>query len=217
MAAMSDLSDRLRKRFIVIDGPDGAGKTTQAKLLAGFLQQEGVSVCVVCDPGGTPIGDGIRRMLLDRDHGEMSVECELMLYMASRAQLAAEVIRPALDSGQCVLCDRYISSTIAYQGAGGADVAAIRAVGLAAVGDTWPDLTVILDIDPQEGLIRAGRAADADRIESKNLEYHRKVRELFLSQARDEPGRCAVVDASGGIDQVQQRLRDAISSWQWQP
>lgn len=217
MAAMSDLSDRLRKKFIVIDGPDGSGKTTQAKLLGQFLQQQGVSVCVVCDPGGTPIGDGIRRILLDRDHGEMSVECELMLYMASRAQLAAEVIRPALDSGQCVLCDRYISSTIAYQGAGGADVEAIRAVGLAAVGDTWPDLTVILDIDPQEGLIRAGKAGAADRIESKDLQYHRKVCELFLSQARNEPGRYAVIDASGGVEQVQQRLRDAIANWQWQP
>ncbi|GAG44390.1 unnamed protein product, partial [marine sediment metagenome] len=135
----------------------------------------------------------------------------------SRAQLAAEVIRPALDSGQCVLCDRYISSTIAYQGAGGADVEAIRAVGLVAVGRTWADLTIILDIDPQEGLIRAGKAGAADRIESKDLEYHRKVRELFLLQARNEPGRYAVIDASGGVEQVQQRLRDAIANWQWQP
>ncbi len=215
VAAMSDLSDRLREKFIVIDGPDGAGKTTQAMLLAEFLQRQGTSVCAVCDPGGTPIGDRIRRILLDREHDEMSVECELMLYMASRAQLAAEVIRPALEEGRCVLCDRYISSTIAYQGAGGADVQAIRAVGRAAVGNTWPDLTIILDIDSQEGLIRAGRGGDADRIESKNLEYHRKVRELFLSQARDQPGSYAVIDASGGVDEVQQRLRDAIAKWDW--
>ena len=217
MAAMSDLSDRLRKKFIVIDGPDGAGKTTQAKLLAQFLRQQGASVCEVCDPGGTPIGDRIRRILLDRKHDEMSVECELLLYMASRAQLAAEVIRPALESGRCVLCDRYISSTIAYQGAGGADVEAIRAVGRTAVGDTWPDLTIILDIDPQEGLIRAGGSSGADRIESKNIEYHRKVRELFLSQARNQPASYAVIDASGNVDEVQQRLRDAIANWQWQP
>ena len=214
---MSDLSDRLRKKFIVIDGPDGSGKTTQIGLLAKYLADSGCDIETLVDPGTTPIGEQIRGILLNRDNGGMGSMCETLLFMASRAQLVDERIRPAIENGKVVLCDRFTSATIAYQGAGGADVDAIRAVGRAAVGDTWPDLTIILDIDPQEGLIRAGKAAAADRIESKNLEYHRGVRELFLSQARDEPGRYAVIDASGGIDQVQQRLRDAISSWQWQP
>ena len=135
---MDDLSKKLVGKFIVIDGPDGAGKTTQAMLLAEHLRAGGLEVRLVRDPGGTAIGDRIRQILLDRTHGEMAVECELMLYMASRAQLAAEIIRPALAAGQCVLSDRYISSTIAYQGAGGANPEAIRQAGRIAVGQTWP-------------------------------------------------------------------------------
>ena len=124
---MSRPLDTLAGKFIVIDGPDGAGKTTQAKLLAGFLIESGLEVQRIRDPGGTEIGDEIRTILLDNRHHKMSVQCELMLYMASRAQLAQEVIAPALAEGTCVLGDRYVSSTIAYQGAGGADVAAIAA------------------------------------------------------------------------------------------
>jgi dTMP kinase len=138
---MGELVDKLAGRFVVIDGPDGAGKSTQLKLLAEHLRAAGLAVCEVRDPGGTAIGDRIRAILLDRAHGEMAVACELMLYMASRAQLAAEVIRPALSGGQCVLGDRYISSTIAYQGAGGMDAESVRQAGRIAVGATWPDPT----------------------------------------------------------------------------
>jgi dTMP kinase len=214
---MSELADRLVKklagRFLVIDGPDGAGKSTQAGLLAEYLRAGGAAVRLVRDPGGTAIGDRIRQILLDRAHGEMAVECELMLYMASRAQLAAEVIRPALAAGMCVLSDRYISSTIAYQGAGGMDPDAIRQAAKIAVGPTWPDLTVVLDLPSDEGLARAGRLNGHDRMEAKGLEFHRRVRELFLEQARREPGRFVVVDASGSTDEVQIRLRGAIEDW----
>lgn len=210
---MGKLSDKLAGRFVVIDGPDGAGKSTQAKLLAERLRADGLEVTLVRDPGGTAIGDRIRQILLDRTHGEMAVECELMLYMASRAQLAAEVIRPALEAGQCVLSDRYISSTIAYQGAGGADADAIRQAGRIAVGQTWPDLTVILDLPSDAGLTRAGRADEHDRMEAKGLEFHRRVREVFLQQARQEPERFRVVDASGSIDEVHARLGLAIEDW----
>ncbi len=149
---MSELADRLAKklagRFLVIDGPDGAGKSTQAGLLAEHLRAGGAAVRLVRDPGGTAIGDRIRQVLLDRAHGEMAVECELMLYMDSRAQLAAEVIRPALAGGMCVLSDRYISSTIAYQGAGGMDPDAIRQAAKIAVGPAWPDSRVT-SVSPQ--------------------------------------------------------------------
>lgn len=206
---MSELAGKLRGRFIVIDGPDGAGKSTQIRLLAERLAGLGVQLTLARDPGGTPIGDRVRAILLDRAHGEMAVECELMLYMASRAQLAHEVLRPALAAGRCVLCDRYVSSTIAYQGAGGADAAAIRHVADVAIGGLWPDLTVILDLPADRGLARVPNAHD--RMEAKGNEFHARVRESFLRQAKDDPARFLVVDASGEVDAVQTRLREALT------
>jgi len=212
---MGDLADKLAGRFLVIDGPDGVGKTTQLERLAEHLRSRGVAVCGVRDPGGTPIGDRIREILLDSAHGEMAVACELMLYMASRAQLVAEVIRPALAEGRCVLSDRYVSATVAYQGAGGADPRTVLDAGRMAVGETWPDLTVILDLDAEAGLARAGESNGHDRMEAKSLAFHRRVREMFLQQARAEPARFAVVNAAGTVDEVQARLRDTVTAWEW--
>lgn len=205
--------EKLAGRFIVMDGPDGAGKSTQIAMLAEHLRGQGVSVVQTRDPGGTAIGDRIRTILLDRVHAEMDFRCELMLYMASRAQLVAEVIRPALARGQCVLCDRYISSTIAYQGAGGASVEQIKAAAAVAVGGLWPDLTLLLDLPPEVGMTRLKGAPD--RVEAKGLEYHRAVRALFLQQAAEDPGRFAVVDAAGSVEQVQQRLQAALRKGPW--
>jgi dTMP kinase len=207
--------ETLAGKFIVIDGPDGAGKTTQAKLLAEFLTESGLQVQRIRDPGGTEIGDEIRAILLDNRHHQMSVQCELMLYMASRAQLAKELIAPALTAGKCVLGDRYVSSTIAYQGAGGADTEAITLAARIAVGDAMPDLTVILDIDSETGLQRATREGQADRIESKHIEYHRKVREIFLSQANDDPQHFTVISGLGSVEEIQQQLRDTLATWNW--
>lgn len=209
---MSNLAKKLESKFLVIDGPDGAGKTTQIELLKDFLQQSGLEVCQIRDPGGTVIGDRIREILLDRNHDRMCVECEMLLYMASRAQLAHELIRPALERGACVLSDRYISATVAYQGAGGADVKAIQTAGRIAVGGTMPDLTIVLDIESHLGLSRAKQVGQADRIESRALEYHQKVREMFLTQANDAPDRFAVVAAEGTIQDVQERLRETLAS-----
>jgi len=212
---MTDLAEKLAGKFIVIDGPDGAGKTTQAELLADFLTGSGLDVCRIRDPGGTPIGDGIRDILLDPAHHAMSVECELMLYMASRAQLAADVIRPALTDGKCVVGDRYVSSTIAYQGAGGADVGSIAFAARIAVGQTLPDLTIVLDIDPRTGLARAATDGQADRVESKDIEYHRKVREMFVAQVQADPARFTMIPADAPIEQVHRQLRSTIETWNW--
>ncbi|MCP4376233.1 MAG: dTMP kinase [bacterium] len=212
---MSETVGKLAGKFIVIDGPDGAGKTTQCELLSEFISNSGLEVCRIRDPGGTTIGDEIRTILLDRRHDKMSVQCELMLYMASRAQLAQEVITPALNDGKCVLGDRYVSSTIAYQGAGGADIEAITQSASIAVGTTMPDLTIILDIDSELGLTRATHKGQADRIEAKHIEYHRKVREIFLAQAEKQPLRYAVIPAGGSIEQIQDQLRDMLQTWNW--
>jgi dTMP kinase len=210
---MIALAERLAGKFLVIDGPDGAGKSTQVKRLADWLREQGAAVTLARDPGGTPIGEKVRAILLDKAHDEMGVACETMLYMASRAQLVEQVIRPALARGECVVCDRYVSSTVAYQGAGGADPAAIRAVAQVAVGGLWPDLTVILDLPAPAGLARLKNAPD--RMESKDPAFHGRVRELFLQQARQDRRRFAVVDAAGTAEEVQQRLRQAIEEWEF--
>jgi len=213
MNFMNALAERLAGRFIVIDGPDGAGKSTQAGLLREWLGEAGVRVLGVRDPGGTVIGDRIRQILLDVNHKTMAPITETMLFMASRAQLAAEVIRPAMARGQCVLGDRYISATVAYQGAAGVALDAIRTVGEIAVAGLWPDLTVILDLPADEGLKRLTN--QPDRMESKDLSFHRRVRELFLRQAHEQPDRFAVVDASETVERVQRRLRQTIEDWNW--
>ncbi len=210
---MGDLAEKLAGRFIVIDGGDGTGKSTQLNLLAEYLRGEGVALRQVRDPGGTAIGEKIRQILLDNAHGEMAVRCELMLYMASRAQLASEVIAPALAGGQCVLADRYISSTVAYQGAGGVDAEAVLDAGRLAVGKTWPDLTIVLDLPVEAGLARL--KGQPDRMEAKDIAFHRSVRELFVQQADRQPDRFAVIDASGSVEDVQQRIRRVISNWEW--
>ena len=212
---MTDLRQMLAGKFIVLDGPDGAGKSSQLKLLAEHLQQRGVNLLATRDPGSTAIGNKIREILLDRANDEMSVACELMLYMASRAQLVAQVIRPALDRGCCVLCDRFVSATIAYQGAGGVDESAIRDVAQVAVEGLWPDLTVIVDLPPEIGMTRLGADRNKDRMEAKDMAFHARVRESFLAQAQANPTRFTVIDGRASLMEVQSRLRNAIENWKW--
>jgi len=211
---VSELADKLAGRFIVIDGPDGAGKSTQLKLLGEHLRQEGAAVCQTRDPGGTVIGNEIRRLLLDNSHTDMTVGCEILLYMASRTQLMGEVIAPAIERGECVLCDRWVSSTVAYQVAERkADADEVIKAYKLALRDTWPDLTVILDVSAEAGLERL--TGPPDRIEAKGLEFHREVRRLFLEQATTNPKGFCVVDASGSVDQTQRRLRKVVETWNW--
>jgi len=183
-------------RFVVFDGPDGSGKTTQLRRFARACIEAGLSLCEVREPGGTGIGERIRELLLDPDHDEMTLRCEMLLYMASRAQLVEERVRPALARGSFVLADRFISSTLAYQGtAGGLDVEDIEHVGRVATGGLRPDLVVVFDVDETTASKRLNPLLD--RMESKGLAFHRRVREGYLEQARRWPERYLVVDASG--------------------
>ena len=196
-AAMQDAStwtSLLPGRFIVFDGPDGSGKSTQFQAVAKVAQAAGVETVEVREPGGTPIGEKIRAVLLDPANSEMVTRCEMLLYMASRAQLMEERILPALARGAFVLADRFISSTLAYQGsAGGLARQDILSVGDIAIGGRWPDLVVVFDVDWKTAQSRMVRALD--RMEQKDAEYHRRVREGYLEQARSQPDKYLVVDS----------------------
>lgn len=199
----------LAGRFVVFDGPDGSGKTTQFQRFAAATREAGIAVCEVREPGGTIIGERIRQILLDPALDMMDVRCEMMLYMASRSQLVAERVRPARQRGQLVLADRFISSTLAYQGAaGGVPPADILAVGNVAIGDDQPDLVLIFDVDPDTAAHRLNPLLD--RIEQRGSDYHARVRQGFLDQAEQDPTRHVVVDARDDIETVFQRTRDAI-------
>ncbi len=207
---------RLRGRFIVFDGPDGSGKSTQIHRFASHTRKAGLSICEVREPGGTYIGERIRDLLLDPDLKEaetMDVHCEMLLFMASRAQLAAQVIRPALDAKELVLADRFISSTLAYQGtAGGVSPTEILRVGEVALGRCWPDLVVIFDVDEQTAASRLSPLLD--RMEQKGAEYHRRVRQGYLDQAAKDPQRHLVIDARADADTVFKRLLAGLEGWE---
>ncbi|HEY7676676.1 MAG TPA: dTMP kinase [Candidatus Methylomirabilis sp.] len=193
--------------FLTLEGVEGSGKSTQQTLLARRLRGAGHAVLEVREPGGTPLGESLRRLLLHTPGAAPTAPAELFLYLASRAQLAAEVIGPALAGGQVVLCDRYADSTSAYQGYGrGMDLELIARLNRLATAGVWPDLTVLLDLDPAAGLARlAGRpgaesgAAGSDgldRFEREALAFHRRVRDGYLALARAHPDRFLVVDAA---------------------
>ena len=182
-------------KFVVFDGPDGSGKSTQLRSLAKLARAASVETVEVREPGGTSIGEKIREVLLDPANCEMVTRCEMLLYMASRAQLVEERILPALARGAFVLADRFISSTLAYQGsAGGVAVKDIMAVGDIAIGGRWPDLVVIFDVDWATAQRRMTRTLD--RIEQKDAAYHRRVREGYLEQARAKPSMYLVIDST---------------------
>ena len=198
-----------RPVFLVLDGPEGCGKSTQARLLEQRLISVGRQVILVRDPGTTRIGEQVRAILLDPHHAEMAMRCEMLLYMAARAQMMAEVIRPALAAGRDVICDRFVSSTLAYQLEGdGLTAEEIRAVAEIAIQGGWPDLTIVLDIPVEQGLARVKRAKD--RIEQRPLAYHERVRQNYLVLARADPARFRVVDAARTVEQVAADLWAAV-------
>jgi dTMP kinase len=198
-------------RFIVIDGPDGCGKSTQTKLLAEAMatRMDVSSIVTVRDPGGTKIGEAIRQILLDPIHEKMDPACELLLYMASRKQLWAEVIKPALESGKCVISDRWMHSTCAYQGyAAKAGVENVMKIAEAA-GLGWPDVSFILDLPAEEGLARIKR--EHDRMEQKGIAFHRRVRRHFLELVTVIPD-CYVIDADRPKQKVHHDIMKVIEN-----
>ncbi len=196
-----------RGLFISLDGVDGAGKSTQCKLLAEWLRAQGRTVTLCHDPGGTALGQELRQILLNY-RGTMSLMTEAMLFMASRAQLVAEIIGPALEAGHVVLSDRFLLANVVYQGhAGGIEPAQLWHVGLAATGGIEPDLTLILDL-PLD-VAQARRKPSADRMESRGEEFFAKVRAGFLAEAKRRPERNLVIDATAAADVVQVNMRTA--------
>ncbi len=203
------MKDKFSGKFIVLDGPDGCGKSTQAKLLSEWLQKQDIPTVSFRDPGDTDIGEKIRQVLLSPEHNTMDTRTELLLYMASRAQLWAERIAPALEENKCVVLDRWLSSTCAYQGhAGGFGMDKVIKIATDCLERVWPDLTIILDIDPKIGLTRLQR--EFDRIEQKGDGYHQRVREGFLQLAEQQKN-FIVVDAIGDIKTVHKKILQLIS------
>ncbi|MCS6977453.1 MAG: dTMP kinase [Gemmatales bacterium] len=198
-----------RGLFISLDGPDGAGKSTQCRLLAEWLRERGCPVVLCRDPGGTAVGERIRELLLDRDC-HMSVTCEAFLYMASRAQLVDEVIRPALVEGKFVVSDRFLLANVVYQGhAGGLSPEKLWELGRLAVGSCLPDLTLVLDVEPEVSSAR--KPGPKDRMECRGPDFAWKVRQGFLAEAQRDPERIRVIPAQGSIAEVAGRIRDEVA------
>lgn len=198
--------------FITLEGPDGSGKTTQIRLLHEALVAAGYDVLLTREPGGTVIGDQVRAVLHDVANVELVPTAEILLYSASRAQLVAQVIRPALAAGRIVLCDRYADSTMAYQGYGrGLDLDALRAITRFATGDLRPDLTVLLDLEPQVGLSRRQvGGGELNRMDQQGADFYQRTRQGYMALAAEEPERWMRVDASGPVEEVAQAVRAAV-------
>ncbi len=183
----------LKGKFITFEGSEGCGKSTQSKFLVDHLTAQGFPVKLLREPGGVVISEKVREILLDRKNTQMNKECETLLYMAARAQLVEEVLIPELSQGTILVCDRFLDSTVAYQGYGcGVSVDTIKAMGLFATKGIVPDLTFFLDLPTEEGLRRRG--TERDRIELRSMEYHERVRAGYHQIAQSEPERVVVID-----------------------
>ncbi|TGN62879.1 dTMP kinase [Nocardioides eburneiflavus] len=194
--------------FVCFEGGEGAGKSTQSRLLHDWLVERGETVLLTFEPGDTPVGKELRRIVLDPATGELSDRTEALLYAADKAEHVDHVVVPALARGEVVITDRYVDSTLAYQGAGRTlDVAEVEAVARWATGDLRPHLTVVLDLEPEAGL---GRFDERDRIEGQSLEFHQRVRQGFLDLAAADPDHYVVLDARAAIDDIAAAIRERI-------
>jgi dTMP kinase len=209
----------MKGRFVTFEGIEGSGKSTQIVLLADYLKSIGNRIILTREPGGTPIGDQVRKILLDPANTALDPKAELLLYAASRAQHLYDVILPSIAAGVTVLCDRFSDATLAYQGYGrGLDIEMIRALDCLVTAGIKPDLTILLDIDVARGVARAhGRNADRGleaeaRFENEELAFHERVRQGYLTLARESPDRIRIVDASMPPDAVQAGIRMHIDT-----
>ena len=194
--------------FVVFEGGDSVGKTTQVRLLDTWLADRGVPHVVTRQPGGTEVGAELRRLVLDPSFGDVSPRAEALMYAADKAQHVYELVSPAVESGQVVVCDRYVDSMVAYQGAGRAlGQAEVSRIAWWAVGGLRPDLTVLLDADPGDAV---ARIKDKDRLESAGLDVHRRARQFFLDLAAAEPDRYLVLNARWTREEIAAAIRDRL-------
>jgi dTMP kinase len=202
-----------RGKFITFEGGEGCGKSTQSRLLVETLRAEGRAIVATREPGGSPGAELIRALLVEGEPGRWDALTEMLLMTAARRDHVENTIRPALDAGSWVVCDRFIDSTIAYQGyGGGVDLGFIARVSSAVVSSVRPDLTIVLDIPVELGLARAKeRAGGEDRFERKGIEFHRRLRNGYLEIAMAEPERCAVIPAEGDVAAVARRVRATVT------
>lgn len=204
----------MKGAFFTFEGVEGSGKSTQIERLQNTLQAQGRNVDLTREPGGTPIAELIRGVLLDPAHTEMNAVAELLLYEAARAQHVEERIRPALNRGTIVLCDRYIDSTAAYQGAGrGLNTSDLETLQRIATGGLLPDRTFLIDLPVEEGLARASKGEESDRIERESLEFHEQVRVGFLELAKKEPDRIRVIDGLGTPDEIAEEIGAIVNDY----
>ena len=195
--------------FLSIDGGDGTGKSTQTELLCQWLREQSREVAACRDPGSTRLGEAVRNLLLDRHDLKIDRRSEMLLYMAARAQMVEEVVRPALEQGKAVVSDRYLLANVAYQGyGGGLDVATLWEVGRVATGGLMPELTIVLDVPAEVAAARLARPLD--RMEQQGAAFHARVREGFLAEAARQPERIVVVSAVGSVEQVQSEIRRIV-------
>lgn len=194
--------------FITIEGGDGAGKSTQIENIKNYFENKGYKCRITREPGGTPIGEKLRDILLDPAHKEMSGITEMMIYAASRAQHVAEVIRPAVENGEIVICDRYVDSSIAYQAFGRNLGDMVESVNKYAVDGFMPDITFWMDIDPESGRKRIGTREnpDLDRLEQEKLDFHYKVYEGYKSISEKQPNRVKRIDATRTIEEIKDEI-----------
>ncbi|WP_018952437.1 dTMP kinase [Thioalkalivibrio sulfidiphilus] len=200
-----------RGRFITLEGAEGVGKSTQIQALQAFLESRGVPLLVTREPGGTPLAERIRELLLSRDHPPMHPDTELLLMFAARAEHLRTRILPALEAGTWVLCDRFTDATYAYQGGGrGLDPARIAVLEDWVQGPVRPDLTLLLDVDVRTGLARARGRGEADRFEQEAVDFFERVRQCYLERARAEPARYRVINAGQSLEAVTRDLQAAL-------
>jgi dTMP kinase len=199
----------MRGKLITFEGSEGCGKSTQSRLLYQYLKKKGNDVIYLREPGSTKVSEKIRKILLDAKNDFMSKETEMLLYMAARAQIVHEIIQPALSAGKIVICDRFLDSTLAYQGYGlGMDIKTIKAVGRFATQGIAPDMTVLLDLAVHKGY--KYHAAKKDRIEQRSTKYHSRVRSGYLRLAKLEPRRIKVIRGDGSKKQIQEEIRKLV-------
>lgn len=200
--------------FISFEGIEGSGKSTQVSLLAGFLSDKGYTVTRTAEPGGTVISTRIRELLLSNESSGMDPVTELLLYNAARVQHIKEIISPALERGELVITDRFSDSTMAYQGYGrGIDLRVIDALDRIATSGLRPDITLLLDMEVEEGLARNRKINKSDRLELEDISFHEKVRKGFIAIASKEVSRVRLVECSGNIEAVQAQVRDIVTSY----